>query len=87
MGSRELIPCFTLLVHTAFALPIKLFLSQPTSFLTFTLAILSFIPPGVKWASGWLVFGCRLGLNHDNCVYSSRLCREQTECPMSKKQQ
>ena len=37
--------CFALLVRVAFALPIKLSLSQPTSFLTFTLPILSPIPP------------------------------------------
>jgi len=39
MGSSELIPSFALLVHMAFALPIKLSLSQPTSFLSFTLLI------------------------------------------------
>lgn len=43
MGSGEGIPCFALLVHMAFAFPIKL-LSQPTSVLTFTLLILSSIP-------------------------------------------
>lgn len=40
-GSSELIPCFALLVSKAFALPIKLSLSQPTRFLTFMLLILS----------------------------------------------
>ena len=39
-------PCFALLACAAFALPIKLSLSQPTSFLTFTFLILSPIPLG-----------------------------------------
>ena len=39
LGSSEWIPCFALHVHTAFALPIKLSLSQPMSFCTFTLPI------------------------------------------------
>jgi len=43
-----------------FALPAKLFLSQPMSCLTFTLPILS--PTGGEWARGCLVFGCQLGL-------------------------
>ena len=42
MGSDGGIPCFALLVCTAFALPNKLPLSQPPSFLTFTLPSLSF---------------------------------------------
>jgi len=45
-GSGERIPRFALLVCTAFALPIKLPLSQRMSFLTLTLPILSPIPPG-----------------------------------------
>ena len=36
MGSGEWIPCFALLACMSFALPIKLSLSQPMSFLTFT---------------------------------------------------
>ena len=47
MGSGERIPYFALLACVAFALLIKLSLSQPTNFLTFTLSILSPIPPGV----------------------------------------
>lgn len=31
MGSSKLIPCFSLIVHSAFALPTELLLSQPTS--------------------------------------------------------
>jgi len=50
-GSGEGIPCFALLAHTAFALPIKPSLSQPTSFLTFTLWVPSPIPPGVRGIS------------------------------------
>jgi len=45
MGSRERIPCFALLMCMAFVLPIKLSLSQPTSFPTFTLPFLPPIPP------------------------------------------
>ena len=44
MGSGEGIPCFALLACTAFAFPITLSLSQPMSFLTFTLLILYLIP-------------------------------------------
>ena len=40
MRSSELIPCFDLFACLDFALPIKLSLSQSTSFLTFTLPIL-----------------------------------------------
>jgi len=41
MGSSERIPCFPLLAHVALAFPSKLSFSQPTSFVTFTLLILS----------------------------------------------
>ena len=44
IGSSEWIPYFALHQHTAFTLPIKLSLSQPTSFLTFSLPFLSPIP-------------------------------------------
>ena len=44
MGRGEGMPCFALLACAAFAFPIKLSLSQPTSFLTLTLPILSPIP-------------------------------------------
>ena len=60
MGSSEWIPCFALLACAASALRIKLSLSQPTSFLTFTLLALSPIPLGgteqtVVWGlvAGW----------------------------------
>jgi len=46
MGSSELIPYVALLARLAFALPIKLPLSQPMSFFTFTFLILSPIPVG-----------------------------------------
>ena len=46
MGSREWIPSFALPAHMAFALPIKLSLCQPTSFLTITPLISSPILPG-----------------------------------------
>ena len=43
---------------------IKMFLSQPVSFLPFTLLILSPYPAGEEGASGCVVFSCWLGLNH-----------------------
>ena len=46
MGSSELIPYLALLVCAAFALHIKLSLSQPVNFLTFALLILSSILRG-----------------------------------------
>jgi len=52
MGSSEGIPSIALLAHRAFALPTKLSLSQTTSFLSFSLPILSPIPP--RGASGRL---------------------------------
>ena len=65
MGSGKLIPCLALLACTAFALPIKLSLSQPMNFLTFTLPILSPILTQGEWASRHVGLSCRLGLNHD----------------------
>jgi len=44
MGSSKGVSYFALLVHVVFALPIQLSSSQPTSFLTFTIPILSAIP-------------------------------------------
>jgi len=58
-------------MHTDFALPIKLSLSQLMSFLTFALLILSLIPMrggGEGRVSGCVVLGCWLGLNHDNHI-------------------
>jgi len=46
MGRREGFPHLALLVHAAFALPIKLPLAPPTRFLTYTLRILSPTPLG-----------------------------------------
>lgn len=43
MGSSKLIPHFALLEYEAFALTIKLYLSQPVTFLTFTHLILFLI--------------------------------------------
>jgi len=50
MGSSEWIPYFAFLVQMTFALPIKLSLSQPMSFLTFTVPILWPIP---LWGNDW----------------------------------
>jgi len=44
MGSSEWISCFAWLACEAFALPIKVSLSQSTTFLTFTLLTLSHFP-------------------------------------------
>ena len=44
MVNSELIPCFALLVCAAFAVPLKLSLSQTMSFLPSTLPVLSPIP-------------------------------------------
>jgi len=52
------------MARTAFALPVKLALSQSTSLLTFTLPILSPILLGGKWTSSCVVLSCLLGLNH-----------------------
>lgn len=52
----ELIPCFASFVRAASALPIKLFLSKSTRFLTLSLLILSPIPvvgsDQVEWLHG-----------------------------------
>lgn len=54
MGSTEGIPCSTLLVH-GFTLPIKLSLSQPTSFLHFFYTSDSLPHAGVEeWLSGFV---------------------------------
>jgi len=51
MGNNELIPYFATLMCATFAFAIQLSLSQTTSFLTFTLLILSPIQP---WECEWL---------------------------------
>jgi len=55
VGTGERIPYFALLAHTAFVcLSVKLSLSQPMSFFTFTLLILSPIPlEGSEQAALW----------------------------------
>jgi len=54
IGSTEWIPNLSLLACTAFALPVKLSLSQSTNFLTFTLLLLSPLPPGgSEQATAW----------------------------------
>ena len=57
--------CFALLVCAAFALPIKLSLSQTMSFLTVILPILSPVPTQREGASSCMGLSCRLGLNHN----------------------
>jgi len=54
VGSSEWIPYFALLACAVFSLPIKLLLSQPVCFLTFTILILSPSHCGRmnKWLSG-----------------------------------
>lgn len=56
------IPCFALLVHVAFPLPIKVFVPQPMSFLTYT-PVLSLIP---WWGSERVGLSSQPGLNHEN---------------------
>lgn len=55
-GHTERIPCFSLFMCTILTLPSKLVLFQPSSFLSFTLPILSSIAPGaigcVQWLAG-----------------------------------
>ena len=65
MVSSKLIPSFALLAGMALALVIKQSLSQPMSFLTFTLLILPH-PTREERVSGCVVFSCQLGLNHKN---------------------
>ena len=60
MGSRERMPDLALHACAAFALPIKLCVSQPSTVLTFTLPILFPIPLG--GASGSVGLSCLPGL-------------------------
>ena len=68
MGRNGWIPWFALLVNTAFALPIKLSLSQPMSFLTVTPPILFPLPTGEEWESSCVVLTWWLGLIHSTGV-------------------
>ena len=56
-------------MHTAFTLPIKMSLSQPMSFLIFTLLILSPIPPTEGLNEQLCRVSCQLGINHDPFQY------------------
>jgi len=62
--SSELIPYFALLAHRAFALPIKLTLSQTHEFSCFYLSSSVPHPTVSRWVSGCFTFGCLLGLTH-----------------------
>jgi len=72
MGSSEWILYFALLVRAMFALPVKLSLSQPTSFLIFPLLILFPIPLGSEQVSSWVVLSCRPALNPNSALKDSR---------------
>jgi len=61
MGSRELIPHFVSLACAAFALPVKLSLPQPESFLTFTVLTLHMPQEGSEQTASYVVLGCRPG--------------------------
>jgi len=63
--SSERFPCFALLVCTAFALPVKLPLSQTCTFSYFypSASLSHLIESG--WMSRCLVLSCLLGLTHD----------------------
>lgn len=56
-------------------LPIKLPLSQPTSFLTLTLVILPPHPTGGKWVSGCTGLSCQLRLNYDTALLFWRILK------------
>lgn len=62
VGNGEWKPCFAFLGYTAFAFLIKLSLSQPMSFLTFSLLILS--PILLECMSGSLLVAKPLTLHH-----------------------
>ena len=66
MRSGEWIPSFSLLMWVAFVLPIKVSLSQPRSFLTFTLLSLPLILLQRERVCGCVGLGCWLGLNQDS---------------------
>ena len=75
--------------YYCFILSIKLFLSQPTSFLASALLILSPIPLGWReWASSCVMLSCWLGLNHDKiphgllcwAVFEEVLCVQTMHC-------
>jgi len=68
MGSSEWTPCFALLTRAAFAFHIKLPLSQPTSFVTFSVLIPFIISQRGEWASGCAGLSCALGINLNNCL-------------------
>jgi len=61
MWNSEQIPLFALLVHIAFAFPIKLSLSQPVSLFAFY--FLSALLGQSEWLGGW-TFGCWPGVTH-----------------------
>lgn len=58
--------CFAC-THSDFALPTKLCLSQPMSFLTLALLMLSHPLQG-QWVSSCMQLCCQLGLNHDKVL-------------------
>ena len=62
-GKQWINSLFCFACMCGFALAIKLSLSQPLSFLIFTLLILSPIPLWGEWASGYVVLSCWVGLN------------------------
>lgn len=65
MGSRELIPCFALLVHIVFTLPTQLSVSHLS--LSLSCFYLPNFLPHPTWGelvSGWVVLSNLLGLNH-----------------------
>lgn len=65
--------CFASLACVAFT--IKLFLSQPRGFLTFTLPVLCPIPRGER-ASGGVGLSCQLGLSHGTRLSHKSLQRD-----------
>lgn len=79
-GIDEWILQFALLVYDAFALPVKLSLSQPTIFLTFSLLTLFPIPLGkTEWVDVGLC--CQLELNHNTVTKKISLGKQVHEIP------
>lgn len=71
-GSGEFTLCFALLTRTAFAFPIKLSFSPPTSVLPLTLSIPI---PSLGDKEQAAVWGNSLGLNHDKQEGKKALCQ------------
>lgn len=69
-----------------FALPIKLVLLQPMSFLISAILIPSPIPARGRWASGYMELSCWLELSHNTCCWlDCSQCKVMLFCCKSSK--